>query len=730
LQHPSTLPAAEGSSTVGDSSPRAGWLFLPSRSWKEEGSPAEPPMRAHLRRLVCGLALVLAATGCEGKLTGKPGDGDAPGGGTPEPPEIPVTPWEAVAPPVYLAKVKNLLTGVPPTPAELAAVTADPTALEGLVDGWLASPEGQAKLRVFFMQAFQQTQITKTELVDQIGNGDSLDGNGAAQTALVANIKESVARTALAWTASGRPFNELARTRELHLTTALMSYLAFIDARGVTDRGSVNDRYYLSLPAAERPDAGFTVRLGVLTGAVDPTNLETQVWGVQPATPDAGTFPGCPTAPNSTTRAIRPRGQLSRDLFNLLLGRVPDDPTYSGSGTLPCRAFNTAPQFLDTDFTDWREVTMRAPGTGEAPTVFWDLATLRNRSEVVVTLPRVGFFTTPAFFANWQTNGSNQHRVSMNQTLIVALGKSFDGNGSTVPISENGLDEEHASDPACYACHRTLDPMRQFFRQSFTVQYGLQTDAGVVAQNGEFAFDGVTATGAGRGALDLADQLATHPRFATAWAQKVCTWADSAPCSEDDPEFLRVAKAFRDSNHDFRVLARQMLSSPLVTGTAATRTFTDRGYVVSIARADHLCAALASRLGLQNACQVNGAARSLSGTLPADAYSRGAEAPVLTADTSLFFRSITENLCRTLADQVVDVGTTPRFSSKNPTAAVEDMVRSVMVLVDGDPRQSGATTILNEHYAAAVKAGATARDSLKSTFVLACSSPTAVSMGL
>jgi hypothetical protein len=58
------------------------------------------------------------------------------------------------------------------------------------------------------------------------------------------------------------------------------------------------------------------------------------------------------------------------------------------------------------------------------------------------------------------------------------------------------------------------------------------------------------------------------------------------------------------------------------------------------------------------------------------------------------------------------------------------MVRTVMSLVDGDPRQSGAATILNEHYAAAVKTGATARDSLKSTFVLACSSPTAVSVGL
>ena len=686
-------------------------------------------MRANLRRLACVLSVALATSGCDGKLTGKTGS-DTPGGGTPDTPDVPQTPWEAVAPPIYLAKVKNLLTGVPPTPAELAAVTADPSTLKGMVDGWVASPEGQAKLRVFFMQAFQQTQITRNELVDQIGNGDSLDGNATAQNNLVSNIKESVARTALAWTTGGKPLNELARTRKLQLTTALMSYLAFIDARGVTDRGSVNDRYYLSLPAAERPDAGFTVQLGVPTGTIDPKNLETQVWGVAPSPADAGTFPACATAPNSTTRALKPRGNFSRDLFNLLLGHVPDDPTFTGTGTLPCRAFNTAPQFMDSDFTDWREVNMRAPGSGEAPTPFWDLPKVRSSSEVVVTLPRAGFFTTPAFFANWQTNGSNQHRVTMNQTLIVALGKSFDGTGSTVPISENGLDEEHASDPACYACHRTLDPMRQFFRQSFTVQYGQQTDAGVIAQNGEFAFAGVTATGTGRGVLDLADQLATHPQFAIAWAQKLCTWADSSPCSEDDPEFLRVANAFRGSGHDFRVLAREMLSSPLITGTAGTKTFTDRGYLVSIARADHLCAALSSRLGLTGACQVNGTVRGLSATLPADAYSRGAEAPVLTADTSLFYRSITENLCRALADQVVDVGATPRFSSKTPTTAVDDMVRTVMSLVDGDPRQSGAATILNEHYAAAVKTGATARDSLKSTFVLACSSPTAVSVGL
>jgi hypothetical protein len=69
-------------------------------------------MRANLRRLALVLSVALAASGCDGKLTGKTGPGGSPGGGTPDTPDVPPTPWEAVAPPVYLAKVKNLLTGV------------------------------------------------------------------------------------------------------------------------------------------------------------------------------------------------------------------------------------------------------------------------------------------------------------------------------------------------------------------------------------------------------------------------------------------------------------------------------------------------------------------------------------------------------------------------------------------------------------------------------------------
>jgi hypothetical protein len=54
----------------------------------------------------------------------------------------------------------------------------------------------------------------------------------------------------------------------------------------------------------------------------------------------------------------------------------------------------------------------------------------------------------------------------------------------------------------------------------------------------------------------------------------------------------------------------------------------------------------------------------------------------------------------------------------------------VMGLASSDPRAAAALQILKEHYTSVVAAGGSASNGLKSTFVLACSSPTAVSVGL
>src|ERR1700722_18602352 len=58
--------------------------------------------------------------------------------------------FQADPPTVYVAKVKNVLVGLPPTDAEIQAVEADPTQLGTLIDGWMALPQYQQKMLRFF----------------------------------------------------------------------------------------------------------------------------------------------------------------------------------------------------------------------------------------------------------------------------------------------------------------------------------------------------------------------------------------------------------------------------------------------------------------------------------------------------------------------------------------------------------------------------------------------------
>jgi hypothetical protein len=669
-----------------------------------------------------------ASSGAAGTPPSATGAAGTPAGVDPTLP--PPVVFEAVSPESYTAKVKNLLTGLPTTSAELAAVTADPKALRGLIDQWMALPQFQTKMLVFFRNAFQQAQVDGSTLLDQLG-GRGLGTNGATLQRLLVDIQESFARTAWQLVAAGKPFNGTIDTNQYMVTTALASFLAFLDDRFVDDQGRATSRWAKANP------------LLALTATSDLTIPMTD--SLNPASPNYLVVSTGMAMPNCANPTRTFTGQDAPfQLYSMLMGRVDTDKLAPDAVT--CRAFNMlTPIITDADFTDWHPVTMRLPKAGEVTTKFYDLAGLRGAKELVVNVPRLGFFSTPAFFANWSTNTSNLYRVTMNQTLIVSLGQSFDGSGSTVPVSETGLDKEHAAPGTpCYGCHQSLDPMRQLFAQSFTLFYHEQTDAAKIAQSGVFTFDGVSQVANGAG--DLAKALAAHPRFATAWTQKLCFYADSAACSESDAEFTRVADVWKTSSFNWKTLVRELFSSPLVTGAAHTQTFDDRGAPVSVARRDHLCAALENRLGLTDPCGISGlpgltgaqnAIAVLVRGLPSDGYSRGAETPILPTDSSLFFRSGTENICRRVADQVVDVAVTAtqtkpsRYVSTAPDAAIADLVQNLMGLPDGDPRAADARQILSEHYAAALKTtGIKAKDALKSTFVLACTAPSTISVGL
>jgi hypothetical protein len=68
--------------------------------------------------------------------------------------------------------------------------------------------------------------------------------------------------------------------------------------------------------------------------------------------------------------------------------------------------------------------------------------------------------------------------------------------------------------------------------------------------------------------------------------------------------------------------------------------------------------------------------------------------------------------------------------SSDSNGAMADMVSRVMGYPSTDPHYAPALQILQENYAANIAAKAKATDALRSTFALACQSPTAVSFGL
>ena len=83
---------------------------------------------------------------------------------------------------------------------------------------------------------------------------------------------------------------------------------------------------------------------------------------------------------------------------------------------------------------------------------------------------------------------------------------------------------------------------------------------------------------------------------------------------------------------------------------------------------------------------------------------------------------------------VPDVAPSPaasRMSPPRPAPAIDDMVTRIVGYPAGDSHHAMAVQILQDHYNAVLAANRnTATTALRSTFALACESPTAVSFGL
>ena len=644
-------------------------------------------------------------------------------------------PFKQASPFAYVAKVKNVLVGLQPADDEVAQVASDPTQLKTLITAWMQLPQYKQKMKRFFELAFQQTQISTADFADQVYPGQ-LALNGTTTPLLLQNIEESFARTMLELLDEGKPLTTGATTDSLMMTTALKELYAFLDVWQVDDAGKVTDRFKQANPK-------LSITVGTSQGAIpiadtlNPSSPNYMHW----YNPDVATE-DTPIGDCALDPIVYPPS--AQTLHYLLYGSLDNRKSATGVACPPFGGSATAAQLSTADFSDWTMVKLRLPAAGEATSLFYDLPALRSASELVLSIPRVGFFSTPAFFANWQTNISNQMRVTLNQTLIVALGTSVDGTDATVTPGNPppGLDTAHAMSPNCYYCHQSLDPTRSVLASTYSWNYHNQLDPNYVSQKGMFAFQGVVKPVATM--TDFSATLAQHPLFAQAWVQKLCTYANSAPCAADDSEFKRIVGLFQSSGFSWSSLVVELFASPITTHASETRTADVNGETIAVSRRDHLCAALDARLGFVDVCGQDAATKKqqqpaivqLVSGFPSYGYGRGATLPVLPNDPTLFYRAATENLCEAIAADVIDVPAAKvvagvkAWSSGNADAAIADFVSIVMALVPSDPRSAPATTLLKDHFAAAKAQGASASDALKSTFVTACLAPSALSIGL
>jgi len=635
--------------------------------------------------------------------------------------------------------MKSLLTGLPLSETELQTLETDPEALAELVDEWMSLPQAEAVFTRYFQSAFQQTELDIETFFYPTGFGavpyNAITGapTGARTHDLGNyNFSESFARTAWYFVENDEPWTNVLTTNRYMMTPALMSYFAFRDDDIVADDGTISSRNSPEIDASMR----FMTNEANQSPLLDITN---------PAHPDFMLFyhgdlkvqqdAGCEVPPiveiiegmanGGWTSDVTGRLESSQfHAFSLLWGR-----RWFLRG--PCRAFRGGTEpFVDyTDFTDWKMVDIRAPQSGEEPTRFYDFAHFRSQNELVLKQDHVGFMTSPGFQDTWLTNEDNSSRVTINQILIVALGASFDG-AAVSDFSPESLDAEHAAPGTeCYGCHQTLDPMRDFVRNSLTNFYSPQEDPERRDAPAEFVFGGVQATG--NGLRDLANILAEHPYFPRAWVQKLCFYANAKACEEGE-EFERIVTAFTESNFNFKTLVRELFSSPMITGVSC-----DGGQLpgVTIARRSQFCQRLSARLGSENLCALSmvpgtdsgdqGRVNTAVSSIPDDSFSRAVVDPVTIADTSLFIRANREVACTRIAMQAFD----DDYRSLPREEVLAVLVEEVMALTPSHALHAPALAALDQHIDSVVESGQSERTAFQSAFVVACMSPGSAGVG-
>ena len=271
----------------------------------------------------------------------------------------------------------------------------------------------------FFRNMFQQTGFIPTEdfKLQLLQNG-GFDFGGSTRNVgddafprLVQNLQDSFALTAWQLVKEGRPFTETLTTTRFRMTTALKSLYVQVEMPADTNQRSTSTT--------------------VLNWTIDFSGSAIPIEQALTNMVFSDEAPG--------DHVVDQHRQLPRHRH----GRDRRVQGHVGAVPAPARLHAAASRFDQHDDLQrprveavlhggrrerlaWVTIAPKASAADRTPVIQpYDLPALRAATTLTLSLPRYGFYTTPAFLALWNTNDSNQHRVTANQTLLVALGQAF-----------------------------------------------------------------------------------------------------------------------------------------------------------------------------------------------------------------------------------------------------------------------------------------------------------------
>ena len=420
------------------------------------------------------------------------------------------------------------------------------------------------------------------------------------------------------------------------------------------------------------------------------------------------------------------------------------------------------PGVLDSDYDDWRTVRLTQSATSadyELSSEFVaGLRAIPDGGSMPLLAPRVGFFNSPAFLYNWETNTSNQFRITANEALIVAISKTFEVGDITAVNHTNGLAQNHVDpETECYSCHQRLDPMRNVFRKYYDDKTA-RAKSSVGGQNPDFSFHGVSENISDMD--DFARVLAGHPDFAFAWAAKVCQYFTSIECDKKDAASVKtLAEKFAASNYRFKTLLVELFKSPLVIDS-----FRDSNNLsLSIARRDHYCFRIDNRIDdIRRGksldpddvtfCDTSSNYRAAQvEMIPAETIGRGHIGLLQATQLDPFYAKSVEFLCKDRARFQISNDDSATFNRDDASRSLDDLVQQIMgIPTNHDDYQSLRNTIqniydlsraspvcnsaaeVNLNHGGSPSCGLdlNAQDAMENVWQLMCSSPAATSIGV